>query len=165
MTREHIKNLVFLSLCLAISLVIYMVEELITLPINMPGLKLGMANIITIILIKKPKEAFSVHFLRIILGSVLAGHGISFLYAIFGGLFAFFAILITYKFVGKNIWFCGVMGAVFHNLGQILVAVVLLGTFAIYWFAVIIFTGIITGIFTGLVSQLLLKKINLINKS
>jgi heptaprenyl diphosphate synthase len=168
MTHKHTntKKLAFLALCLGISLVIYTIESLFPLPnlLNLPGIKLGFANIITLVLISKPRDASAVLILRIFLGSLYTATFMGFCYSLAGGLLSFFAMLIAYKFTGdKDLWFCGILGGIFHNLGQVLVAMVFLKTgYVAYYFTILTIAGIFTGFLTGYISQILVNKLKIL---
>ena len=106
-------------------------------------------------------DAFMILICRIILGAAFTGRIIAFIYSIAGGLFGFAAQAAMKRLVtNKQIWACGAIGAVFHNIGQILAAIILTGTPSIIaYLPLLTIAGIITGIITGLTAQYTIKRI------
>ncbi|MBS6444655.1 MAG: Gx transporter family protein [Ruminococcus sp.] len=165
-TYTHTKDITRLSLFIAIALTIFVLENQIPIPIA--GVKLGLANIVTLYLIHQysVKEALFVLIVRIFLGSIFAGQMISFAYSLVGGLLSLGVMWLANKLQkGDNIWFTSVLGGIFHNIGQIIVAIILLGSInVIYYLSILGVCGIITGLFNGLIVQIFIKSINNINK-
>lgn len=165
-TYTHTKDITRLSLFIAIALTIFVLENQIPIPIA--GVKLGLANIVTLYLIHQYsiKEALFVLIVRIFLGSIFAGQMISFAYSLVGGLLSLGVMWLSNKLQkGDNIWFTSVLGGIFHNIGQIIVAIILLGSInVIYYLSILGACGIITGLFNGLIVQIFIKSINNINK-
>ena len=169
-----------MAILTAIALIIFIIEAQIPLPIPTPGVKLGLANTITLFALfygagKQEKQGgvipvaslgaintFAILLCRIMLGAVFTGRPIVVIYSLTGGLLAFAAQVVMKRFVTKNqIWVCGAVGAVFHNIGQILAAMVITGTPAIAaYLPVLIIAGIITGIITGLAAQFTLGRLS-----
>ena len=168
------KKLTLMAILTAVALIIFIVEAQIPVPIPVPGMKLGLANAVTLFALfygvtqhhphvfLTTANAFTILLCRIVLGAVFTGRPIAFVYSIAGGLLAFAAQVIMKRFVSnKQIWVCGAAGAVFHNAGQITAAVMITGTPAIAaYLPVLIITGIFTGVFTGLIAQFSLARIN-----
>ena len=161
-TYTHTKDITRLSLFIAIALTIFVLENQIPIPIA--GVKLGLANIVTLYLIHQysVKEALFVLIVRIFLGSIFAGQMISFAYSLVGGLLSLGVMWLANKLQkGDNIWFTSVLGGIFHNIGQIIVAIILLGSInVIYYLSILGVCGIITGLFNGLIVQIFIKSIN-----
>lgn len=158
------KKIARIGIFTGLSLVIFVIEMQIPMPVQMPGVKLGLANIITMVMFSRygAKEAFSVLILRIILASIFTGgNAMTFIYSFIGGLMSLSAMLIMDKILKhENIWFTSIIGGVFHNLGQMLAAsIILKSIYAAWYFPVLILSGILTGIFNGILCGLLLKKI------
>ena len=168
-----VKKLTTMAALTAASLIIFIIESQIPLPIAIPGAKLGLANAVTLFALFYSKDgkhgaagltaadAFIILICRIILGAVFTGRLVSFIYSITGGLLAFAAQSIMKKIVTtKQIWACGAVGAVFHNIGQIAAAALIIGTPAIAaYLPALTIAGITTGTITGLIAQLTLKRI------
>ncbi|PWX17567.1 heptaprenyl diphosphate synthase, partial [Clostridium perfringens] len=117
----------------------------------------GLANIITLIVLYLYgiREASTVLIIRILLGSMFSGQVVSLLYSLSGGLMCLLVMILLMKIVGKEgICFVSVGGAIAHNIGQIIIAMILFQTTSVlYYLPVLILSGVITGVFTGLLSK------------
>lgn len=157
------KRLTRAALLTAISLALFIVELQIPVPAPIPGIKLGLANIITVyaVFVLSPLEAGSILLARILLGSFFAGQLMSLLYSFVGGLFCFITMLFIKKIVRMNqIWACSIIGAMAHNIGQITVAVIVSQTAAVIWYLpVLLLSGMITGLFTGICAQITTERL------
>ena len=145
-----VKRLTTLALLTTIALTIFVVESAIPTLVPIPGVKLGLANIVTLFVLKRYKfsDAAIVLVMRIILATIFTGQAVSFLYWV--SLIVMAAVNKLLR--GQYIFLTGILGAVSHNAGQILAAFFILrlsGIFAYMPFLVI--SGVITGLFTGLV--------------
>lgn len=158
------KQLTLMALLTAIALAIHVAEAQIPAPVPIPGVKLGLANIVTVwaMFTLGAGPALMVLIARILLGSLFAGQAMSLMYSLAGGLLCYLAMLLLRRVLTRDqIWVASVIGAVFHNIGQILVAIVVTGTPAIVsYLPVLLLSGIITGLFTGLAAQYLVKRID-----
>lgn len=159
---NKLQHMLVLAIFTAISLIIFIVEAQIPMPIHIPGFKLGLSNIITLVLLAKftRKDAFMVMLLRVILGSVFSGQILSLFYSLAGGILSFIAMSVLFwLFKNRHIWFVSIVGAVFHNLGQIAVAMLIFDTvYVAYYFVVLAFLGIVTGLTTGITAELICKR-------
>ncbi|MCL2078828.1 MAG: Gx transporter family protein [Oscillospiraceae bacterium] len=157
-----VKRLTLAAIFTAIALAVYVIEAMIPLPIGLPGIRLGLANTVTLIVLFMPKDgiiktkitgadALIILLCRILLGAFITGRAVALAYSLTGGLFALGAQVITKRFVTpKQIWVCGALGAVFHNIGQILAAIVITGTPSIAaYLPILIVAGVVTGVITG----------------
>ena len=151
-----------LALLTALALIIFTVELRIPVPVPIPGIKLGLANIVTVYAIYRYRagEVFLVVFGRIFLGAVFVGNLTALLYSFTGGLFCLLGMLLLKKLISeKCIWLLSIFGAILHNIGQILVAVLVTGTFLIAsYLPVLIVSGCITGAFTGICAQIIISR-------
>lgn len=158
-----LKQLTTNALLTAIALTIFMIEAQIPAPIPIPGIKLGLANIITVFAMfaYTPRDALFILLIRVFLGSIFSGQISTLLYSAAGGLLCFGAMLLIRKILtDKQLWVASVIGAVFHNFGQILVAVLVTGTPGIIvYLPVLMISGIAAGLFTGLCTQVLYQKL------
>lgn len=159
------KKLTQLSLLSAIALTIFMVEAQIPALLPIPGVKLGLANIVTVFAVfaMGPREAAAVLTVRIFLGAVFAGNFSTIFYSAGGGVCAILVTIGLRKILTrKQLWVAGALGAVGHSVGQMAVAMTLLGTPSlIIYLPVMIVISIITGCFTGLCAQFLVNRGNL----
>lgn len=153
----NLKKLTSLGLFTALALIIFALESAIPPLIPIPGIKLGLANIITLVLLRNDtaKNTLLVLLMRIFLASFFFGQGVSFLYSLTGGLLCFGAMYAVNKLLqGHYIYLTSIIGAVFHNLGQIAVAYLITQTAGIFaYLPFLLISGIITGLFTGLSSH------------
>lgn len=148
------QNLVKLSLLTAISLAIFVIETRIPNLIPIPGVKLGLANIITVWSVYncKAHETAMMLLARIILGAIFCGTALSFIYS-FCGAAACFAICIAIKRLipRDKMWLMSIIGAIFHNIGQITAATIIMRTTAVLvYIPILMISGIIAGFFCGL---------------
>lgn len=151
---DSTKKLTLLSLYTAISLGIFVLESMLPPIIPIPGIKPGLANIITLIVLMKytGRDALLVTLCRILLATFCTGNAQSFLYSIAGGLLSLGIMILVNKLLsGSYIYITSILGGIFHNIGQILVAIAVTSTpLVITYLPVLILSGIITGMFTGL---------------
>ena len=171
--RFSARKLTIMAALTAAASIIFIIEAHIPLPIPAPGVKLGLANAVTLFALFYRRgagggaqgltaaDAFMILVCRILLGALFTGRIIAFAFSISGGLLGFAAQAAMRRFVtDKQIWACGAVGAVFHNIGQILAAIALTGTPAIAsYLPVLVVAGIVTGTMTGLAAQLALTRI------
>ena len=156
------RKLTTLSMLTAIALTIFMVEAQIPPLTPIPGIKMGLSNIITVFIVfaMGPKEAAAVLFVRVFLGAVFAGNFSTIFYSAAGG---FCAILTTIGLrkvlTKKQLWVAGVCGAIAHSIGQMAMAIALLETPGlIAYLPIMIVASIISGTFTGFCAQLLVNR-------
>ncbi|MCX7884966.1 MAG: Gx transporter family protein [Caloramator sp.] len=165
------QKMIFISILVAQSLVLYIIETMIPVPFITPGAKLGLANIITVISLYSLNffDTFFVIILRIILSTFLTGSLSSFFFSLSGGILSLLVMFVLKKFGKENVSIIGVsiMGSVSHNIGQILVASITVQNIRIIaYLPVLMIAGIGTGIFVGITSKFLLnylKKIKFMN--
>lgn len=140
------------------ALVLHVIERMIPVPIPVPGIKLGLANVISLftIIIFGWREALIVVGLRTLLGSFFGGGISSFLYSFTGGIISTIAMTLMYKYGKKmfSIMAISVIGAVFHNAGQILIASFVVSNARLFMYLpILLVAAVITGIFIGLTVQ------------
>lgn len=147
------KKLVFMALLTAISLVIWVVEAQIPPPVPVPGIKLGLASVVTLtaMTVLGRKEAFAVLIARVLLSAVFAGSMSALLFSLTGGLLSWAVMALTVKlFDRKLLWVVSVFGAIGHNAGQLLAAMAVTKTAALIAYGpILLCAAIITGAFTG----------------
>ena len=156
------RTLTRMALLTAIALTIFMIEAQIPALVPIPGVKLGLANIVTVFAVfaMGPGEAASVLFVRIFLGAVFAGNFSTIFYSGAGGLVAILVTIGLRKILTlKQLWVAGALGAIGHSVGQMAMAILITGTPGIIvYLPMMIVCSIITGIFTGLCAQLMLNR-------
>lgn len=156
-----LKKLTTLSLFTAIALAIYGVECAIPPLIPIPGIKLGLANIVTLVVLRlySEKDAFLVLIARVFLSTLLFGQAMSLLYSLAGGILCFLSMAaMDHLFQRHMLYLTSTIGALFHNLGQLLVALLLTAVPGVFsYLPFLTLSGIITGLFTGLCAHFSLK--------
>lgn len=156
------KKLALLGLLTAIALTIFMLEAQIPPIVPLPGVKLGLANIVTVFTVFAigPGEAASVLFVRVFLGAVFAGNFSTILYSASGGTLAILVTILLRKILTeKQLWVAGCLGAIAHSIGQMAAAAAIMGSAAILvYLPIMIAISIVTGLFTGLCAQFLVNR-------
>lgn len=172
MKNNRLKVYINLALLLALSLAISLIESAIPMPVPIPGARLGFSNIIILVSIYLYdfKKALCVSILKSFLLVLITGSVMSFFYSFVGAIFSTTAMYFSLKKVDDDFSLIGVseIGAFFHNLGQILVAIFFIQNIKMfYYFPVLVFIGIFTGFFVGLSSNFIvehLEKIGVLNE-
>ena len=157
------KQIAKYGLLTALALILGYVESLIPAFFAIPGMKLGLPNIAVIIAlyIIGVKGAFIINISRILLISFLFGNGISLLFSLSGGLLSLIIMIILKSTKKIGIIPVSICGAVSHNAGQIIVAMLLLETTSVAWYlAVLWFAGLAAGVVIGIISGEVIKRIN-----
>lgn len=158
------KKIVYISMLVSQALVLNIIESFIPVPIPVPGIKIGLANIVTLvtILMFGFKESLIVVVLRTLLAQLLVGNITAFLFSVSGGILSACIMYIVYKRYSRYFSLVGVsvFGSVAHNVGQLFVASIVINNFLIFsYLPVLVMAGIIMGIFTGLVANFFRKYI------
>ena len=169
LTFMNTKKLTTMALLLSISLIIFVIEAQLPSLTPIPGVKLGLANIITVyaIFVLSPLDTLIILLCRIFLGSIFSGNMSVILYSLSGGLLCYISMLLAKRFLTlDSIWICSIIGAISHNIGQILMAIFITKTLSLtFYLPVLLLSGIITGMFTGITSQYLINKLKFIKNS
>lgn len=157
------KKLTELSMLTAVALIIFIIELRIPNLSAVQGVKLGLANIITVYAVYHYKfsETAMIVFTRVLLGSVFGGNISAIIYSASGALFCLLGMSVLKKIINENyLWLCSIAGAVFHNIGQITVAVCMTKTFTVIsYLPIMIVSGCIAGFFTGMCAQFVSKRV------
>ena len=156
------KKLVLMGLLTAIALTIFIIENAIPPLVPIPGVKLGLSNIVTVFAVFAigSWEGLAILICRVFLGAIFAGNFSTILYSGAGGLCAIAITVISRRFLShKQLWVAGTLGAVAHSIGQMVAAVLISATPGlILYLPMMLIISIITGCFTGLCAQLLLNR-------
>lgn len=157
------KKIAFLGLCTALALILAYVEILMQ-PLfpSLPGIKMGLPNVIIVFLLyrRSVASAVGVSLLRILLVSILFGNVMTLAYSLAGAILSLIIMILLHRLNLLSEVGVSVAGGVAHNVGQILMAMLLLETAELgYYLVVLTITGIIAGILVGLCGSLLIKKI------
>lgn len=160
-----VRKLVTIALLISIAASLSIFERMLPIPGLTPGAKIGLANIITMISIVMfdKKETLLIILGRVFIASFLLGGGLmSFFYSITGGLLSYCVMIILFGINIKSISLIGisVVGGIFHNIGQILVASIILSSTVIFtYLPLLVLSGLVTGIFVGIVSIKLVSQL------
>ena len=156
------RKLTLMAMLSAVALIIFVVEAQIPALVPIPGIKLGLSNIVTVfaVFMLGSWEAALILAVRIFLGAVFAGNFSTILYSAGGGILAILLTILCRRILKKDqLWVAGCLGAVAHSVGQMAVAVLVTGTPGlVIYLPVMIVCSIITGLFTGLCAQFLVKR-------
>lgn len=151
-----------MGLFLALALICSYVESLIPFHFGIPGVKLGLTNIVIVLVLycTGAKEAFIISVLRIILSGFMFGNVFSILYSLAGGCLSFLAMYFMKRIKRFGVISVSTMGGIFHNIGQLFVAACIVENFSIfYYIPVLLLAGSLTGILIGVLAQELMIRI------
>lgn len=158
------RKLALMAMFTAASLIVFIIEAQIPAPVPVPGVKLGLANIITLIamVMLGRREAGLILLVRIAMGSIFTGGVSAFIFSIAGGVLAYGVMCLTVKsFSGRLLWVVSVFGAIAHNAGQLIASVVITKTASLFLYApILLASAIITGVFTGLAAMYLIERLD-----
>lgn len=156
------KRIAQLGFLLALALILAYVESLIPFSFGIPGIKLGLPNLIVVLLLcnegdlfeNNVRDAFVINILRIIVSGFLFSNLYTILYALAGALFSFIAMLVGRRMRCFSVIGVSVLGGVFHNIGQIIVAMFVVETVYVgYYVPFLIAAGTVTGAVLGIAAM------------
>ena len=163
--QRSAKKIALLGLCTAVAMVLAYAELLLPpLFTAVPGIKLGLPNVAIILVLYRlgAKEAALVSLVRMAAVSMLFGTPVTFLYSLAGGALSLGAMILLKRLSFLSTVGVSVAGGVLHNVGQILMAMLLLGTAKLgYYLIVLAVTGTVSGILIGIASGIAVKRIPL----
>ena len=157
------RRLTVLAFLSGVALIIFTIEAQLPPLVPIPGVKLGLANIVTLFVLWQFgfREALSVLIVRTVLAALVTGRIVALAYSLSGGLLALCVCALLMPLFKKQIWLCSMFGAVFHNIGQLAVACVIVKSTAVFaYFPVLAVSGIVTGLFTGLGAHFLILRMS-----
>ena len=146
----------------ALALIFSYVETLIPVNLGIPGVKLGLANLIIVVALYKMRlsEAYLLSVVRVLLAGFIFGNYFSIIYSLAGGLLSLTVMALLKKWGGFSLQGISIAGGVFHNIGQLIVAAVVVETFSVtYYFPVLLVAGLLTGLVIGIVAEMMLKRL------
>ena len=159
-----VKNRVaYFGVFTALALIFSYIETLVPISFGIPGVKLGLANLIIVIaLYKIPlREVYVLSIVRVLLSGVLFGNYFSIAYSLAGGLLSLTVMALLKKAGGVSVIGISIAGGVCHNIGQLVVAMIVVETFAMsYYMPVLLVAGLITGFLIGVVADQVLRRIS-----
>lgn len=146
----------------ALALIFSYVESLIPFHIGIPGVKLGLANLIIVIALYKMnvKSAYLLSVTRVILSGFIFGSLFGILYSLAGGLTSLTVMALMKTNKGFSVMGVSIAGGVFHNMGQLVVAMLVVETYSVvYYLPVLLIAGLITGLIIGITANEMLKRL------
>lgn len=159
-----VKNRVaYFGVFTALALIFSYIETLVPISFGIPGVKLGLANLIIVIaLYKIPlREVYVLSIVRVLLSGVLFGNYFSIAYSLAGGLLSLTVMALLKKAGGFSVIGISIAGGACHNIGQLVVAMIVVETFAMsYYMPVLLVAGMITGFLIGVVADQVLRRIS-----
>ncbi|MBE5903096.1 MAG: Gx transporter family protein [Pseudobutyrivibrio sp.] len=156
------KDIAILGLLIALAFVLSYVEYLLPINIGIPGAKIGLANIVTMVAIYKIgyKRAFALSLIRVLLVALTFSNMAMAMYSAAGAVLSFIAMLIGKSTKKLSITGVSVLGGVFHNIGQIMVAMVLMETRElVFYLPILIVIGTVSGVIIGILSGMICSRI------
>lgn len=156
------RKITLLGLTLAGAMLLSYVESLIPPLSTVPGIKIGLANIAVIFALCRigTREAYFVSLIRVLLSSLLFGNAVSVIYGLCGAVLSLISMTILKKINIFSVLGISIVGAVMHNVGQILAAIIILGSNVIVlYLPILILSGTITGAIIGVLSAVTIKRI------
>lgn len=160
------KTITRFGLLVSVALVLGYFERFLPIAPGLPGVKLGLANTMLLyaIYLMDSKSAFCLMLLKVILSGMLFAGVSGMLYSFAGGLFSLIMMLIIKRLDNVSIVGVSVVGAVFHNIGQLTMASIIVKTKGILlYFPFLMISAIITGILTGITAKYVFKGLALTN--
>lgn len=165
MKKNAAQKIAILGLCTALAMVFSYIEVLIPPIITaIPGIKIGLPNIVIIFLLYRLgfKEAVIVSLVRVFAVSLLFGNIDTFAYSMAGAVLSLLGMTLLKHLNWLSVVGVSVMGGVLHNVGQIIMAMILLGTAEIgYYLIILAITGTISGVLIGIGGAIVIKRIPL----
>lgn len=160
MKNNKAKKIALFGMMVALAFTFSYFESLIPLDFVVPGVKLGLANLVVVIALylMKPGEAFSIAIIRIFLAGLTFGNVYSIAYSLCGGILSFLVMYLVRK-TKLSVIGVSMLGGICHNIGQIIVAAIVMGTSRIaYYLPVLLVAGLITGLLLGVISKLVIER-------
>ena len=154
-------KITYIALLSALAAVFGYIESLFPLPVPVPGIKLGISNIVILFALIRMnrRDAFLIMLIKVMICSVLFSGINSLFYSLSGGIFSFFAMIFAQKLNLSTIGM-SMAGGVFHNLGQIFAASILLSSFsAFYYLPILIVCGLFVGASVGILCNIVISRL------
>lgn len=151
----------------ALALILSYVETLIPISFGIPGIKLGLANLVIVIVLYTygGREALLLSVTRILLSGFLFGSLSMIFYSLAGGVLSLAVMVFLRRLGGFSVQGISMAGGVFHNIGQLLLAMVVVETYQVgYYVPVLLISGLVTGMVIGVISGEVLKRTTFLKK-
>ena len=150
------KKTAYLGVMLGLALICSYVEVLIPIPLGIPGIKLGIANIVIVFALYSMgiKEAFVLSVMRVTISGFMFGNVIAIAYSLAGGLLSLLVMFLLKKTDKLSCISISIAGGIFHNIGQMIIATILVDNYyVLYYVPILMIAGFITGGCIGVVAQ------------
>ena len=158
------RNLAWMGMMVAVAFVLSYIEAMLPISFGIPGIKLGLSNIVVMLCLYEGslKQTFGIAIVRIILVGLTFGNMSMMLYSLAGGLFSLLVMTLLKKSGRFSVYGVSLMGGVMHNVGQILVAVVILQQkgLLLYYLPFLLVAGCVSGIGIGIIAAVLIKRLH-----
>ncbi len=155
-------RLAFAAMFATLALIFSYIEVLIPIPVPIPGVKLGIANLVILIAIYRMdfRYAFAINIIRIVVAGLLFSGVFGMLYSLSGGILSLLAMYLLYRTGLFSTVGISMAGGVMHNLGQLALACLILSNLTLMgYFAILMFSGLISGILIGILSYVIEKRL------
>ena len=156
------KKTAYYALCIALAFVFSYLESLIPLNIGVPGIKLGLANLVVVaaLYVMGNRDAFIISMIRILLCGLTFGGVFSLVYSFAGGILSFAVMLLAKRSKRLSVLGVSVLGAAVHNVGQIAAAAAVMENAGVfYYLPVLLLSGAVTGALIGILSGTVISRI------
>ena len=147
----------------AVAFVLSYIESLLPINLGVPGIKVGLSNIVVVLCLyeSSAKETFGIAMVRILLVGLTFGNFYSLLYSFAGGILSLFMMYFLKRMKKFSLYGVSVVGGVSHNVGQSIVAMIVLETSKlIYYLPFLLLSGVVAGVAVGIVSAVLVKRLH-----
>lgn len=161
-SQNKTKKIAYYGLLIAVAFVLSYLESLIPVFVSVPGIKLGLTNLVVLLAMEYfgYKEAFGINMIRILLVGFTFGNGFSLIYSLAGGMLSFLIMVLLKKSKRFSLAGISVSGGVSHNIAQILVAAVILDSHALfYYLPILLISGTFAGLVIGLICSEIIKRL------
>lgn len=156
------EKLTKMAMLVALAMIFSYVESLIPINFEIPGMKLGVANLVTVVglyFLELP-EVFLVVVMRILLTGFLFGNGMSIIYSLAGGILSLLMMVVIKRINGFSVIGVSIIGGVSHNIGQIIVASIVVENLKlVYYLPALLIAGAVTGFIMGILSKKILPTV------
>ena len=156
------KRVAMYGMMVALAMVLSFLESMLPAFVAVPGVKLGLTNLVVMVALYRmhPSDALVINIVRIVLVGLTFGNAFSIAYSIAGGVLSFMVMYILYRSDRFSALGVGAAGGVAHNIGQIIVAMIVMRTTGVaYYLPVLIISGLIAGVVIGLISGMVVKRL------
>ena len=158
------KSTAYAGVLTALAMLLSYIESLIPISFAIPGIKLGLANLVTIVALYKLniKLAIVISVIRIVLSGILFGNPVMIVYSLAGATLSLLIMIIVKKLHFFTVTGVSVCGAIFHNIGQLVIAAILVeNARVLYYFAALLVSGTVFGVIIGVLAAFTIKNIHI----